>query len=455
MPAAARISDPIGHTPAMKGLLGGLMLGLLAGAAIAAVSIAVVGTGGLAAVAIVGAGAAMGGGLGEALSGLSIVPKEVTGAIAGICSLNVFTNGLAAARAHVDLTSCSKHPSPPLPIATGSGQVFINGMPAARVDDKTGCGAVITKGSSSVFLGGGTVQTDTINPENLVPGWVHGALLVVGLGAGIVLAGPVMAVGGLMLGIGGGYAGNWAGGQIFGEGTDGQLLSGIVGSFAGGWLGAKGAPRAWSAGKGMLQRVRPGTVKANDFDAIYARAPKAKAEIDAVADGLAGKYGGRVAKAPIKSAERARQKIENDYRGDASKIKDLARNTIIVEQENVAAVAAELQSRGANVKIIDSATNPLGYSGVNATMKTRAGIHGEIQVNTPEMIYAKESPPLAKALLGDDVYDAVAARSGVEGGLGHKYYEQWRVLPEESAAAKAIASQSRDYYNAVRSENGH
>ncbi len=259
MAAAARITDPIGHTPAMQGLLAGLV----AGVAIAAIGVAVIGTGGLAAVAIVGAGAAMGAGLGEALSGLSIVPKEVTGAISGVCSRNVFTNSLAAARAHFDLTACDKHPAPPAPIATGSGKVYINGAPAARVDDKTGCGADITQGSSNVFIGGGTVQTDVINPENLVPGWVHGALLVVGLGAAIVLAGPVVAVGGLIVGVAGGYGGSWAGGKIFGEGSDGQLLSGIAGSVLGGWLGAKGAPGAWNFGKRIEISTIPGTLGAN------------------------------------------------------------------------------------------------------------------------------------------------------------------------------------------------
>ena len=382
--------------------------------------------------------------------------KEVTGVIAGICSLNVFTNGLAAARAHLDLTACSKHPAPPLPIATGSGQVFINGMPAARVDDKTGCGAVITRGSSNVFIGGGTVQTDQINPENLVPGWVHGALLVVGLGAAVVLAGPVIAVGGLILGVAGGFAGSWAGGKIFGQGTDGQLLSAIGGSFIGGWLGAKGAPRDWNSAKTSSQRIRPQPGKnPNDFDSIYARAPEAKAEIDGIADQVAGMYGGKVAKAPIKSVERAHQKIADDYNGVASHIKDLARNTIIVDQKNVGAVAAELGKRGADLKIIDGASDPLGYSGVNSSLKTRAGINAEIQVNTPEMIYAKEPPHLARALLGDELYNGVAAKSSVEGGLGHKFYEQWRVLPSKSSEAKAIADQSKAYYNAVRRGNGN
>lgn len=272
--AAARINDPIGHTPAMRGLLGGLLAGVVVGAAIAAIGIATVGTGGLMAVAIVGAGAAMGGGLGEAFSGLSFVPKQVAGKIAGVCSKNVFTNGLAAARAHLDRITCDKHPSPPAPIASGSGTVFINSMPAARVDDKTGCGGDITEGSSNVFIGGGTVQTDPIHPENLVPDWVHYSLMVVGLGAGIVIAGPVIAVGGFIVGYGGGYAGSWVGGKIFGQGSDGQIYSAILGSFAGGWLGAKKAPNVWNFAKRIEVKPIPGALGANGGNIRVSLKPK-------------------------------------------------------------------------------------------------------------------------------------------------------------------------------------
>jgi hypothetical protein len=192
------------------------------------------------------------------------------------------------------------------------------------------------------------------------------------------------------------------------------------------------------------------------FEEVYAKAPAAKAEIDAVADEIAAQYGGKVAKAPIKSQARALEKINNDYKGDPTKIKDLARNTIIVESDQINAVAADLAKRGANVKIIDGATNEMGYSGVNSTMQTRAGIPGEIQVNSPEMIYAKEPEPLARALLGDDTYNAVAAKTDVPGGLGHKYYEDYRVLPDQSSPeAQAIADQSKAYYEAVRNGNGN
>lgn len=236
MAQAARIDDPIGHSPTMNWLLAGL----LAGAAIAITAVAIVGTGGLAAVAIVGGAAAMGAGLGEAMSTMSWAPKEVTGKIAGLCSANVFTNNKRAARAHLDMVQCAKHPQAPLPIATGSATVFINGQPAARVDDTTGCSAVITSGSENVFIGGATVQTDDIAPEDLVPGWVHGALLVVGFGSAVVLAGPFVAVAGLAGGFAGGMGGAWLGGEVFGEGSDGQKWSALGGSLVGGLLGAKG-----------------------------------------------------------------------------------------------------------------------------------------------------------------------------------------------------------------------
>jgi uncharacterized Zn-binding protein involved in type VI secretion len=45
-------------------------------------------------------------------------------------------------------------PHPPTPIGAGSKTVFIGGRPAARVGDKTGCGAVIVTGAFNVIIGG-------------------------------------------------------------------------------------------------------------------------------------------------------------------------------------------------------------------------------------------------------------------------------------------------------------
>jgi hypothetical protein len=186
-----------------------------------------------------------------------------------------------------------------------------------------------------------------------------------------------------------------------------------------------------------------------DFAEVYAKAPAAKAEIDALADDIAARHGGRVAKAPIKSEQRAMEKIVNDYGGDASKIKDLARNTIIVPADKIDDVVRDLEQSGAKVKRILAEADPYGYSGVNSNLPTKSGLLAEIQVNSPEMIYAKEPEALARVILGNDTFDKIAAKTGVEGGLGHAFYEQGRSLLE-SPQLDEIRTQSRTYYESIR-----
>ncbi|MFY0582866.1 RHS repeat-associated core domain-containing protein [Cystobacter fuscus] len=64
-------------------------------------------------------------------------------------------------------------------IAQGSATVFINGQPAARVDDQITCGAKISAGSPNVFIGGGTVTVREIEDER--PWWVATLGLVIGV----------------------------------------------------------------------------------------------------------------------------------------------------------------------------------------------------------------------------------------------------------------------------------
>lgn len=67
-----------------------------------------------------------------------------------------------------------------------------------------------------------------------------------------------------------------------------------------------------------------------------------------------------------------------------------------------------LRERGVAIKEITPTKESLGYSGVNGTMKTASGLTGEIQVNSPEMIYAKETPANARAILGDETCNNIA-----------------------------------------------
>ena len=197
-------------------------------------------------------------------------------------------------------------------------------------------------------------------------------------------------------------------------------------------------------------------VHSGDFAAIYAKAPAAKAEIDRMADEIAAKYGGRVAKAPIKSEKRALEKIADDYGGNAALIKDLARNTIVVPRDKIDDVVRDLEQAGARVKRIDPDSNLYGYSGVNSNVRTKSGLIAEIQVNSREMIYAKEPEELARNILGNDVYDEVASKVNMPGGQGHALYEVGRSLPLDSDELRETAAKSRTYYDLIRgSVDGH
>lgn len=61
-------------------------------------------------------------------------------------------NGIPAARKG-DLHSCPLKGHGVTPIVTGSARVMIEGKPAARVGDRTGCGAAIAQGSPDTEVG--------------------------------------------------------------------------------------------------------------------------------------------------------------------------------------------------------------------------------------------------------------------------------------------------------------
>ncbi|HEJ9094207.1 TPA: polymorphic toxin type 46 domain-containing protein [Serratia odorifera] len=234
--AAARELDEIAHTASQGWMIAGLVGGAIIGAAIIAV------TGGTAAVAVaaVAAGASAGGGLGEVLGSMSWAPRHVTGVLVD-GSPNVYINGRAAIRAHLSFGECAEDGPAKKVVAQGSAKVYINDLPAARINDLLACSAEIHSGSPNVIIGGDTEQTDEIEPE--IPAWVNWTLLAVGAGAAAVLASPAIAILGTLGGLGGGFAGSLLGGARFGEGSDGQKWSMLAGGFAGGFLGGKGGAK--------------------------------------------------------------------------------------------------------------------------------------------------------------------------------------------------------------------
>ncbi len=184
---------------------------------------------------------------------------------------------------------------------------------------------------------------------------------------------------------------------------------------------------------------------------IYEKMYTSKSENDDFSKTIAKEHGGKVITAPMKTIDRALTKISNDYGGDMSKIKDLTRTTVIINSDKVDNVVSDLEKKGGiNIKKIDGDVDPLGYSGINATYKSTAGGNCEMQVITPAMIFGKMNSSTAKSMLGEEYCKQLEETSGQKGGLGHKFYEQYRTLDPSSAEAKDIAQQSKDYYAAIR-----
>lgn len=214
-----------------------------------------------------------------------------------------------------------------------------------------------------------------------------------------------------------------------------------------------GGPGSGCHGPNCGRPSGPGLV----LDAMYLKGDAAKLEIDNLAKSIAVAHGGWLATAPLKGRERSMHKIMTDYGGDASRLKDLARNTLVVPQGSERDALKSLLAQRPDidpatmVKITDPARDPLGYSGILVSVPTKVGIRAEIQINSPEMLVAKHNMATSIKMLGIDKVKAVLSKVG--SGMccrGHQYYDRWRNLPVGSAQADQVAQQAKSYYQSFR-----
>ena len=196
-------------------------------------------------------------------------------------------------------------------------------------------------------------------------------------------------------------------------------------------------------------------VSKEDVKNVMDKARQTGGEIDKLGKDLASKYGGVFTPLNYKSEESITRKVDNDYGGNVNELKDSVRNTVIIDNEQGIKSAIKDLTDNPNtlrVKVQNADSDPLGYSGTIANVKMSNGLIGEVQVNSAKMIYAKEPAASAKAILGDAKYNQIAKQTGKEGGLGHKLYEEYRILDPKKDAAKMaeIANKSKEYYSNFR-----
>jgi hypothetical protein len=224
-------------------------------------------------------------------------------------------------------------------------------------------------------------------------------------------------------------------------------------------LGGVGSGRRPEGGGNKESSKNVPTSKINvskeDVQNVMDKAKAAGGEVDKLGKDLASKYGGAVTPLNYKSEESITRKVNNDYGGNVNELKDSVRNTVIIDNEQGLQSAIKDLADNPNtlrVKVQSSDSDPLGYSGTIANVKMSNGLIGEVQLNSAKMIYAKERPEDAKRILGDAKYNQISKQTGKEGGLGHKLYEEYRMLDPKKDAAKMaqIANKSKEYYKNFR-----
>lgn len=204
-----------------------------------------------------------------------------------------------------------------------------------------------------------------------------------------------------------------------------------------------------------LRFVDSNTIKERSVNELMAKAKIAGKGVGSLSDSIAEKFGGYSTQVNYKSRERIIEKADSDYFGDVNKVTDSVRTTIILEEKNIEKCLEYIQKNNNFIRVkIQTPDKFMGYSGTIANVKTDIGVIGEIQVNTAKMIYAKELPEVAKKIIGEKAWNDIRRQTGLQGGLGHKYYEEYRRLnkniPEQAKRMIELDKLSNEYYKHFR-----
>jgi len=194
----------------------------------------------------------------------------------------------------------------------------------------------------------------------------------------------------------------------------------------------------------------------DEVDKRLADAPEAKKYIDDITENIVKDIPNtKPAIAPIKSKERILEKTILEEGGDINNIRDIARNTIVPFDDAARSkVIATMDARkDIFQKKVQTADKYMGYEGVLYNIKTPSGLISEIQVVTPKMTFGKNQPDASRGILGDELFDKIAKETGLEPGLGHKLYEDFRgmsIADKEGSPGLRLIEQSVDYYSKLR-----
>ncbi len=171
-----------------------------------------------------------------------------------------------------------------------------------------------------------------------------------------------------------------------------------------------------------------------------------------IGETIAEKVGGIVTPVNYKSFSSMYRKLITENI-DITDIKDALRSTIIVDKDKLEEVVFNLKHLDIFLRHKEQKDEMFnGYSGNIINLSMPNNIVAEIQVNTAKMIYAKETESNAKRILGEELWNKIRSETNLQGGLGHKYYEEIRLLNKvtDLPRIERLKRFSEEYYSHFR-----
>lgn len=188
---------------------------------------------------------------------------------------------------------------------------------------------------------------------------------------------------------------------------------------------------------------------------LHRKAEMISGRLQSLAEGVAKQYGARVTPINLKSVGSIMRKAKGEQNG-IKDIKDSYRTTIIADKNSIPKIIKSLSGSNKNgfkIERIKQQKLDTGYTGNIINFKDRrTGIVGEIQVNTPKMIYAKENYSIAYKILGGKTMRSIYKETKMPSGWGHALYEQSRTVSKyrrnnsENAKYSKLQNLQKAYY---------
>ncbi len=207
-----------------------------------------------------------------------------------------------------------------------------------------------------------------------------------------------------------------------------------------------------SSRKGTLPYWLRDNKNVRDCAILVGKAREIGNNFKAVGETISEKVGGIVTPVNYKSFSSMYRKLITENI-EITDIKDAVRSTIIVDKDKIKEVVFNLKHLDTFIRHKEQKAEIFnGYSGNIINLSMPNNIVAEIQVNTAKMIYAKETEVNAKRILGEELWNKIRMETKMQGGLGHKYYEEIRLLNKvtDQPRIESLKRLSEEYYSHFR-----